>query len=85
MSIWTKKDGKKIEISKMTDSHLLNSIDMLNRQEGKVINMVTNGMKNMGEAAGDMIAEDAASLPYGLLNPHYADLVNEAIKRKLMK
>lgn len=83
---WTMRDGRQIEISKMTDSHLLNTLAMLNAQESKVLNMVIGGYQPQGEMAQDfynMEIDNLGEMPYGLNNPSYGPLFAEAKRRGL--
>lgn len=86
VKMWKTKSGRKIKISDMDDNHLKNTIAMLHRQENVVLSNVVGIPMPSGEAAFDAVSEglcDLAYAPYGMANPSYADLVNEATKRGL--
>lgn len=87
--LWTCKDGRKIRIRDMEDSHLLNTIRMLqrahHRQELECIAASSMARGEMAqwslENEASAMAEAGPSRSY----PIYDDLVEEAIRRSLIK
>lgn len=85
--IWITKDGTKIRIKDMTDSHLLNTIKMLDRKHSRVIldaycfaNMLNGEMAQYQmEGEIDRLEEGDAS-QWCLL---YDDLMEEASRRNI--
>lgn len=86
--LWTTRDGTKVRIKDMTNSHLVNTINLLRRVANKEASTLTFPMFSGEEAQRcaendyDMIMEDPTVL---LLDTLYEDLVEEAFRRKLEK
>lgn len=91
---WKQKDGTKIRICDMTDSHLRNTINMLERFTKRLeIIQINTGYQilNMlnGEMAIDSVESDLAHLEEHGLDPWdemplYEDLCKEADRRELL-
>lgn len=91
--VWTTKDGKKLRICEMTDSHLLNAINLLERvaknaRDGEL--QAAYGIAPMlqGEMASYYIEQDIDSMeedPDGemFLPEIYGNLLLEADRRNL--
>lgn len=90
--IWTTRDGQKIPISQMTDTHLVNSIKLLERTaEAKWYEDVNAGYSALALIQGEMAemeiesclrhAEEEGSDVY--LPEIYDDMVDEMRKRKI--
>lgn len=89
--LWTMKDGTKIRMCDMDDSHLINTIKMLQRyakhkeeQYIKAGYMMLAGLQ--GEMAIDTVERDLDGLQENGLDPSevcpiYADLTMEATRR----
>ena len=91
--LWTTKNGKKIRICDMTNGHLINSINFIE----KLANVITQkgivagySMLSIlqGECAIDDVSRELNYLEeYGIdpedINPLYENLCNEAIRRDL--
>lgn len=92
--IWTTKDGTKIPIKEMTDSHLVNTLKLLHRTaKASVERFVTAGNPFHGEMASDDFdrAQSAAledpvdAIEHHLRSiPQFEHLETEALKRNLM-
>ena len=89
---WTTKDGTKIRIMDMSDSHLLNTIKMLERvTEARRIIAIQDGWNALfsvqGEYASMMIEQEVNALEDGdvssLMPEIYEDLIEEAHHRNL--
>lgn len=85
--LWKTKDGKKIRIKDMSDSHLLNTIKYLDKA---YLNYLWNTMPDLQGDMAQFCAEQDFNheLENGdpsLVWPIYADLVVEAIKRGIAK
>lgn len=85
--MWTTKDGTKIRIKDMTDSHLLTTIKMLERKHSTVIleAYCFAGSLN-GEMAQYAMEGEIDRLEEGDASewcPVYDDLLDEAMRRKL--
>ena len=84
---WTMKDGTKIRICDMEDSHLLNCIHLLERCYQKEI---LAGYTCLSSVNGEM-AYDSIDIELSVMEdndpsyiyPIYEDLQDEAIRRKL--
>lgn len=91
---WTTKEGKKIKIKDMEDSHLLNTIAMLERLlKQKEAQAITDGYWMLGFLNGEMALESVENNLNHLEEegldiidefPIYEHLQNEAIKRGLL-
>jgi hypothetical protein len=87
--IWTKKDGSKIRICDMTDSHLTNTIKMLERNarehECEALGCFPSFQGEMAqyyaELAWDSIAENG--IDPNEITPLYDDLLLEKQRRNL--
>lgn len=86
--MWTMKNGRKLRIKDMTDSHLINSIRMLERAHGRnVCQMYGLACMIQGEQASldidnaiDRAEEGGPGESYSI----YDDLVDEADRRGLV-
>jgi hypothetical protein len=91
--LWTCRDGRKVRICDMADSHLVNTIRMLRRKAAKVCNAELQAAYSIscllqGEMASwecDLAIESMESDPSGekFLPPIYDDLCDEADRRGL--
>lgn len=90
--MWTTRDGTKVRIRDMTDSHLLNTIRMLDRfasaqRQVALIEAYAFADTVQGEQAGYDIENMIETLEEGdgedFRPPIYEDLVDEAYRRKL--
>lgn len=82
--IWVTKTGEEIEISKMTETHLINSIKMIERYAKNGLNYVVN----LGYAPdNDYVEYDTGTLygddVYKHFSPEYQNLKAELKKRQL--
>lgn len=91
VSRWKTREGKLISISDMSDSHLVNAINFVLRNEEKIrLNLAIHRSRGMvlihGEmaqlAAEDEIAQLAVA-PLSEVYPLYGDLCDEANRRGL--
>ena len=85
MKTWTTKDGKVIPIKDMTDSHLLNSMRMLERQHLHITSTAMFPQLN-GDIAQDMAEQawfEAQDSAVDEIFPIYGDLWEEAFNRNL--
>ena len=87
--IWKTRGGKKIPISEMTDSHLLNTIRFLQRAHQEAISA---GYDVLGMLHGEMAVESVEQELHRLqedgpasIAPLYEDLVREALRRRLKR
>lgn len=90
---WTTKDGRKIRICDMTDSHLLNTVAMLERyQKAAESYAISSGHQALstlrGEMAVDLVERELDYIEaYGLepceVHPLFADLLIEKERRNL--
>lgn len=74
MATWRTKDGREIEISDMEDSHLFNSIRLLERKAGKIV-------ENFIGYGGDPIKAEERAYEYLMNSTKYNHLLQEAGKR----
>ncbi len=88
--LWTQKNGEKIRICDMTDSHLVNAIKFLNKKannnrfeipypsfQGEMAQYYAESQHdNMMEANVEDLTEE--------MYPLYSDLMDEAERRKLI-
>ena len=91
--LWTMQDGNKIRICDMGDSHLTNTIAMLERMaERKTQNAITAGYNILcmiqGEMAEMSIENDLRHLEdYGIdpseISPLYGDLLDDQTRREI--
>ena len=85
-STWTTKDGTKISIPQLEDSHLMNIIRLLERQYALTISAYLCGPEPSGDMAQDCFDREFDTLNEGgpsALNPQYDELIEEADKRGL--
>jgi hypothetical protein len=83
---WTKKDGTKIRIKDMDNSHLVNTIKFLDRQQSEIQSCPYPSFQ--GEMAQMYAEAEYDALMRTETNdnfPIYIDLKNEAIRRGLIK
>lgn len=93
--LWTMKDGNKIRICDMSDSHLANTIVMIERMaEHKTQNAIVTGYKMLcmiqGEMAELSIENDIRHLEdYGIdpseISSLYNDLFGDQTRREIKK
>ena len=93
--LWTMKDGNKIRICDMGDSHLANTIKMIERMaEHKTQNAITLGYRVLcmmqGEMAQYHIEGELRHLEdYGIdpseMSPLYGDLLGDQTRREIEK
>ena len=93
--VWTTKEGKKIPIEKMPDSHLLNSILFMERQaedlktavlyDSAILMSHVHGehAKDALDIALDEMMQDPAHI-FVMASTPYRQLVREAAKRRIM-
>ena len=84
---WTTKDGRKIPIRKLTDTHLVNIIRMLERNHEHNIEAAWSAAFSFNGEMAQMVAENAAEdlAWHGpeASYPIYDHLYTEAIRRNL--
>lgn len=84
---WTCKDGTRVRICDMSDTHLLNTIRMLRRADRAELNSAYSvEMTLQGEIAQDCIARDIRDMEENPLEdrlPIYDLLTRDAERRKL--
>ena len=84
---WTQRDGTKIRICDMKDSHLINSIRMLDRMAEENLSVAYAGASMLqGEMASYYAEQEIHSLETDgaeAIYPIYGDLMEEAYNRKL--
>jgi len=86
--MWTTKKGEKVRIKDMTDSHLLNTIKLIERNHRDELNaaysvasILTGEMATFcAERDIDCMEDEGPSYTH----PLYSDLVDEAERRKLI-
>lgn len=85
--MWKMATGQKIRIKDMTDSHLLNTIRMLQRKHQEVCLEAQGAASSFNGEMAQMYAEQEAdcviSCGPGYVFDIYGDLVKEAKRRKL--
>ena len=83
------RNGKKIRIKDMTDSHLLNTIAMLERMYNEERNVVLSSYPWFNREMAQYYAEkewdmwEAVELDAEVINPLYPHLIMEAARREL--
>ena len=94
-TVWTTKEGVEIPIKNMKDSHLINTILMLERQGDKmkeeyILNAIIAESFFQGEMAVDSCVQEQRRLEAMTLDEfleevsvHYPYLVKEAARRKI--
>lgn len=87
--LWTTKEGVEVEVSKMSDSHILNSYKMLKRKRKEYIGLKTlefylNCTPPIGEMAKDAFEEELNRI---LESPgtEFIDLFEDELKRRGIK
>lgn len=84
ITTWTTRDGNIIKISDMSDSHLMNTIKLIERKYTKTVGVYLTGPRPSGEMAQDAFDEEFDYLneegPNGY-NEAYDFLVEEAARR----
>lgn len=86
MKYWTTAVGEKIAINKLTDYHLDNIINYLEKKTLEYAATLTypNFTGEMAQDAAESLYEDIQDNPLGLLDGTiYDDLINEKDRRKL--
>jgi len=81
---WTTREGETIPIEKLTDSHLMNCIRLLERLYARTIGLYLIGPGPQGEMAQDAFDREFDALDEGgpeTINESYTDLVEEADAR----
>jgi hypothetical protein len=89
--LWKTKDGTKIRIKDMEDSHLLNTIRFLEKQTVRLNMRELDEMMSFPYPNGEM-AQHAFDQEFNMIGsaepnvhfPIYDDLVNEASRRNLI-
>ena len=91
--MWKTKDGKKIRIKDMTDSHLLNTMKFLQRNALNTLFKLDSCSNFDEDSMAFAIHEDAIEDLIEMdenerteeFYPIYCDMYKEALKRKLIK
>lgn len=97
MDYWTMRDGSKIRVKDMADSHLINSLKMMRRNASKAISAVTSSMLALscgfqGEEASYQIDREICEMDRLMESPDeflerndsYKALIREFKRRKLV-
>lgn len=90
---WTCKDGTKIRICDMKDSHLINAIKCLDRVSKNTTDaLICDGYVGLSCLQGEMAIESLEDEIFGLeeqgldpteINPLYDNLCQECVRRRL--